>query len=277
MPIRTAVTAAISAAAIISCSVAAANASASASGGPVSPVACASLTQSVTGHNATQAIHAVAANMAHTCGFTVSGSFEGVGFGIDGWGLAATSSYAAEGGLHLVWNAQGVINDLYRSGGHEYLRLYEEAGSGMSAGQTTVTLRATWKAYGVTSNSVIKAAGSTKWIKLTAAQQKTVNSELGLPLTSAALGADIAKGSGRPWRLGGTKTVDGVRCVVLTDPVNNSGPDYLGENLYVNAATGLPVRIQYVSQDGQPVASIFGNWGRVITITPPPASKVVNG
>jgi hypothetical protein len=58
-------------------------------------------------------------------------------------------------------------------------------------------------------------------------------------------------------------------------PVNNSGPGYLGESLYVNTATGLPVEIAYVSQDSQSTTASFGHWGHVVAVNPPSAAKVV--
>jgi hypothetical protein len=269
MPIRTAAFALIAAAALASSSAVVASASS-----PGGATACAQLLRPIAGLNAAQAIRAVAANMTQTCGFTISGSFDGAGFDIDGWGLYGTSSYAATGGVHLVWDDQSVIFDFYRNGGSDYLRLYMAPGSGMPASQAATTLRAEWNGWGVTSNAVIKAAGTTRWVKLTAPQSRSFNSEVGVPLTSAALGADIAKGSGEPWKLGGTKTVDRERYAVLTDPVNNSGPGYLGQSLYVDSA-GQPFQIRYVSQDGQPVMASFGHWGEVPVVTLPPASKVV--
>jgi hypothetical protein len=271
MPIRIAAAALISAAAFVSGCGSVANAS-----GPGDAL-CASLTQSVNGWTAAQAIHIVAENMADTCGFTISGDFEGEAFGIDGWGLYGTSTYGPFGGVHLVWNNQGVILDVYRVSGHDYLRLYMESDSGASASQIASELRAEWNAFGITSNAVIKAVGTTKWVEFTAAQAKKVNTELGVPLTSGALGNAIAQGSGEPWKLGGTKTLNGVRCLVLTDPVNNSGPGYLGESLYVNESTGEPVEIRYVSQDSQQVTANFGNWNHVGVLTGPPAAKVVQG
>jgi hypothetical protein len=270
MRLRTAAVALISAAALASSgAVIAANASS-----PGSATACAMVTRPITNLPAAQAVRAVAANLDKTCGFTISGSFEGAGFGIDGWGLYGSSSYAASGAVHLVWDGQGVILDVYRVGGSDYLRLYMAPGAGTSGSQATATLRAEWNSWDVKSNAVIKAAGTTKWVKLTAAQTKMFNKDAGVPLSSAALGTAIAEGSQKPWKLGGTKTVNGVRCTVLTDPVNNSGPGYLGESLYVNPS-GLPVKITYVSQDSQSVVSVFGHWGGVATVAPP-ASKVIS-
>jgi hypothetical protein len=284
MPIRTAARALITAAAAPALATAALatavlvnavllNADAANASSPGSDTACAQVTRPITGMSAANAIHAVAANMASTCGFTISGSFEGIGFGIDGWGLQGTSSFAASGAVHLIWDDQSVITDFYRSAGHEYLRLYMAPDAGMPGSQATATLRAEWNSWGVNSNAVIKAAGTTKWVKLTAAQTRIFNTEVGFPLTSAALGVDIAKGSAEPWKLGGTKTVSGVRCTVLTDPANNSGPGYLGESLYVNPF-GQPVQIRYASQDSQSVVASFGHWDAIPTLTPP-ASKVI--
>jgi hypothetical protein len=274
MRLRTTAVALISAAALTtSCAVLAESGGAANASSPGSATVCAMATRPITNMSAAQAIRTVAANLDKTCGFTISGSFDGAGFGIDGWGLYGSSSYAASGGVHLVWDSQSVILDFYRVSSGEYLRLYMAPGAGMSGSQGTATLRAEWNSWDVKNNAVIKAAGTTKWVKLTAAQTKMFNTDVGVPLTSAALGTAIAEGSQKPWRLGGTKTVNGVRYTVLTDPVNNSGPGYLGESLYVNSS-GLPVKIQYVSQDNQSVVSAFGHWGGVATVAPS-ASKVI--
>jgi hypothetical protein len=275
MPSRTAALSLIAAAALAASGTLGTSSAAVANASGPGPFICAQLARIITGLSAARAISAVADGMDKTCGFTISGSFDGTGFGVDGWGLYGTSSYAATGGAHLVWNDQSVIIDFYRSAaGSEYLRLYMAPGSGMTGAQGAATLRAQWNGYGVTSDAAIKAAGSSKWIKLTAAQSKKFNANAGVPLTSAALGADIAKGSGKPWRLGGSKTVQGVRYTVLTDPVNNSGPGYLGENLYVNSFSE-PVQIKYVSQDTQSVVASFGHWGGVPAEILPAASKIV--
>ena len=257
--------AALIAAALISSSTVAANAS------PAGPVACASVTTSVAGLTAAQVIRAVTTAMPHACGFTVSGNFDGLGFDIDGWELDGTSTYGALGAAHIVWFDQGMVLDFYRAGGGEYLRIYED---GKPNAAPDLNVRAEWQAFGIAS-SVFKKAGSAKWIKLTAAQQKKINPEFDLPLTASALASAIAKGSGKPWKLGGTKTVNGVHCTVLTDPANNANGGYLGESLYVATATGLPVAIHYLSQDSQAVATSFGHWGKAGAVNPPPAAKVV--
>jgi hypothetical protein len=94
-------------------------------------------------------------------------------------------------------------------------------------------------------------------------------------LTAGALAADIAQGGQQPgtapaWQLGGTATVRGVRCTVLTDRA--SKPFSLTEYLYVDTATGLPLQVGYGTLG---VTSFFGNWGHVAAVTPPPASEVV--
>jgi hypothetical protein len=267
MPLRIAAVALFSAAALAASSGVAANAS------TAGTVSCASMTTSMAGLTAAQAIRTVTANMSHACGFTVSGNFDGLGFNIDGWELDGTSTYGALGAAHIVWFDQGMVLDFYRAGGGEYLRIYED---GKPNAAPDLNVRAEWQAFGI-SSPVFKKAGSAKWIKLTTAQQKKINPEFDLPLTASALASAIAQGSGKPWKLGGTKTVNGVRCTVLTDPANNSNGGYLGESLYVATATGLPVGIHYVSQDSQAVATSFGHWGKAGAVSPPPASKVVVG
>ena len=234
---------------------------------------CASASSGIAGLTAAQAIHAVAQYMPRACGFTVSGQFDGPGFDIDGWELDGTSTYGALGAAHVVWLNQGMVLDFYRAGGGEYLRIYEY---GKPNAAPDLNVRAEWQAFGI-STALVKKAGSAKWIKLTAAQQKKINPDLGVALTASALASDIAQGSGKPWKLGGTKIVNGVHCTVLIAPVNNSGPGFLGESLYVNTATGLPVGITYLSQDSQSVTASFGHWGHVAAVNPPPASKVVAG
>lgn len=272
MPLRT-VAVALVAAATLASSAAVANASATSGPSAASgPSICASLTRSVAGLTAAQAIHVVSSEMPQACGFTVSGQFDGPGFDIDGWELDGTSTYGALGGAHIVWYNQGMVLDYYRVGGGVYLRIYE---AGKPNAAPDINVKGEWQAFGI-SSALVKKAGSAKWIKLTAAEQKKLNPDLGVPVTAAALATGIAKGSGKPWRLGGTKVVRGVHCTVLVAPVNNSGPGFLGESLYVSTATGLPVGITYVSQDSQSITASFGHWGAA-TVTAPPAAKVVAG
>jgi hypothetical protein len=274
MPLRSAALALIAAAALAASSgVALSGGAANATSPGTTAIACASVPSDIAGLTAAQAIHAVAQSMPHGCGFTVSGQFDGPGFDIDGWELDGTSTYGALGAAHVVWLNQGMVLDFYRAGGGEYLRIYEY---GKPNAAPDINVRAEWQAFGI-SAALGKQAGSAKWIKLTAAQQKKINPDLGVPLTASALAGDIAQGSGKPWKLGGTKTVNGVHCTVLIAPVNNSGAGFLGESLYVSTATGLPVGINYVSQDNQPVSASFGHWGQVAAVNPPPASKVVAG
>jgi|GEM_PF-4341470 len=273
MPFRTAALA-LTAAAVLTCSaVAVANASTARAGSGIGPTVCAYPAHGVAGLTAAQAISRVASEMPHACGFTVSGQFDGPGFAIDGWELVGTSTYGALGAAHVVWVNQGVVLDFYRAGGGEFLRMYED---GKPNAVPDLDVKGTWQAFGI-SGALVSKAGSAKWIKLTAAQQKRINPEFYVPVTATALAGDIAKGSGKPWRLGGTKIVRGVRCTVLIAPVNNSGPGFLGESLYVATATGLPVGITYLSQDSQSVTASFGHWGTAGPVSPPPAAKIVAG
>lgn len=282
MPLRTAAVALIATAALASSAGAVANASASTAYRTSGRIAnqtgayqsCLSVTRSVAGLTAAQAIKVVASEMPHACGFTVSGDFDGPGFDIDGWELDGTSTYGALGGAHIVWFDQGMVLDFYRVGGARYLRLYED---GKPNAAPDLNVRTMWQAFGV-SRAVVKQAGSAKWIKLTAAEWKKTSRDLqGVPLTASALASAVAKGSGKPWQLGGSKTVRGVHCTVLVAPVNKSGPGFLGESLNVSTATGLPVGIKYVSQDSQSVTASFGHWGTAAAVTAPPAAKVVAG
>jgi hypothetical protein len=267
MPLRTAAVALVSAAALVASAGAATSANAGTS------TVCAYMSQSIAGLTAAQAIRTVTSEMPHACGFRVSGQFDGPGFNIDGWEIYGTATYGALGAAHIAWLNQGMVLDFYRAGGGEYLRIYED---GKPNAAPDLNVKAEWQAFGV-SSTLVKQAGSAKWIKLTSAQQKKINPGLYVPLTASVLAGDVAQGSGKPWKLGGTKTVDGVHCTVLIAPVNNSGPGFLGEALYVDTATGLPVGINYVSQDSQKVTATFGHWGTAGAVSPPPASKVVAG
>jgi hypothetical protein len=233
---------------------------------------CRPSTHGIAGLSAAQAIRTVTANIPKACGFTVSGIFEGAAFG-DSWQLTATSTYGALGTAHLDWVDQGTYVDFVNVGGTQYVRLN---------GGTLLNNDGFWPSFGVTRPAVMKAAGTTKWIRLSA---PATTAKVGWPLTASALATWVAQGSQRPtatpWQLDGTATVHGIRCTVLENkPL--PGPDnatLTPQWLYVDTATGLPVQIGYYYQTDhkQNVETFFGNWGHAPAITPPPAAKIVTG
>lgn len=116
---------AAAAAAIAACSVAATCAVGAIAHAAPAASGCKPHTTSIVGKTAAKAMKTVAANIPAACGFTVSGYFLGAGFGVDGIQLDGTTTYDSAGNVHLVYVDQGVVTDVYRLGGAEYLRLYE--------------------------------------------------------------------------------------------------------------------------------------------------------
>jgi hypothetical protein len=266
---RVSLGAVLAAATFASCATVAGAVTANASG---SGGGCRPSTHGVAGLTAAQAIRTVTANIPKACGFTVSGIFEGAAFG-DGWQLTATSAFGANGSVHLAWVDQGTYVDFYGVGGVDYVKL---------SGGTVLNNDGFWATFGVTSSAVMKAAGTTRWIRLSAPAK---TADVGWPLTATTLATWVAQGAQRPtatpWQLDGTATVHGIRCTVLENkPL--PGPDnamFTPQWLYVDTATGLPAQIGYYYQTNhkQHVQTSFGNWGHVAAITPPPAAEVVAG
>jgi hypothetical protein len=244
-----------------SCSVARADASVA---------GCRPATRGIVGMNAAQAIRTVTANIPQACGFTVSGVFAGVSFG-DGWAILGTGTFDGHGGVHYSHDFQGVIINFYRAGRAEYVKL--------SSGTENVS--SLWSGFGVTSKSVINAAGTRKWIRLPAPLKS--GTYLYAPLDAAGLAADVAQGAQRPaaapWHLDGTATVHGIRCTVLVNKATTADSPWGPEWLYVDTATGLPAQIGCYSQitRSEHVTSFFSNWGHAAAVTPPPASEIVAG
>jgi hypothetical protein len=240
-----------------------------------SAASCTPATRGIAGMSAAQAIKTVTANIPKACGFTISGIFNGAAFG-DGWQLTGASTYDARGGVHLSWVDQGVLIDFRQVGGAEFVKI--NAGPAPDDGGM-------WPGFGITSSAVIKAAGTTKWVRLPrpAAQGGLVYGVGGTPYTAAFLATEVARGSQRPsttpWRLAGTATVHGVACTVLVNKPLPGSVVLTTQWLYVATATGLPLQIGYYypTNHKQNVTSFFSNWGHAAVVTPPPASKVVAG
>jgi hypothetical protein len=235
--------------------------------------ACKPHTRSVVGQTAAQILRTLTANIPAACGFTVSGDLLGQVFGIDGVELWGVTTYDSAGHVHLVYINQGVVVNAYRIGSSEYLRLYESASPNAAP---DINVKGMWNAFGVTSNAVINAAGSTRWVKLTAAQQKKVSVDdgfvgIGNP---AALAAALVKGTGVTWKLAGFATIKGIRCTVLSD-ATDSNKLYPAEKLYLNTATGLPVTVRYAYQMAPQPTTNFGSWSRTAAVTTP--ARVVAG
>jgi hypothetical protein len=261
----------LAAAALGSCPVARADASVA---------GCKPATRGISGMNAAQAIKTVTANIPRACGFTISGVFQSGAF-FPEWPIFATSTYAANGAVHLVYGAYQTADiDFYNVGGAEYVKLSAAPGQNVSN---------LWPNFGITSKAVINAAGETKWVRLpapvrqgTASGKKSDPRDSGAALSAAALANEVSQGpepsAPRPWQLNGTAVVHGIRCTVLVSKPATNGP-FPPVWLYVDTATGLPLQIGYYypSTHSVHVTSFFGNWGHAPAVTAPPASKVVAG
>jgi hypothetical protein len=225
---------------------------------------CTPHTSSVASETAVQAIiKSVTANIAAACGFTISGTLLGDSFGPDGLALE-TASYDGHGNVHMIYLNQGVVENVYRIGGATYVRLYESAAPHAAPDIDVISM---WHAYGVTSKAVIKAAGSSKWIKLTAAQEKTFHAvdgfgNIGSP---ASLATALAAGSGGAWTLTGTATYHSISCTILAGAAKT--PDEPAQKLYIDTATGLPVAVKYLSGDN--LVANFRSWSHTTTVTAP--------
>jgi len=221
--------------------------------------------------SAAQIVRTMRANIPDACGFTVTGDLFGVDFGIDGMALVGPTTFDGRGQAHMVDVSQGVVLDFYRVGGADYVRLYEY--NAPTAAPDT-NLRALWSEIGVSSR-VVNKAGSTKWVRLTPAQQRGFNRSdmLGDLGTPSSLAAALADGTAAIWKLSGTKVVDGIKCAAITDPPKNE-QDF-AETIYVNDKTGLPVTVRYVFRRGVTLATGFGHWSSTSAVTRP--AKIVAG
>jgi hypothetical protein len=221
--------------------------------------------------SAAQIVRTMRASIPDACGFTVTGELLGADFGIDGVTLAGPTTFDSRGHAHVVYVSQGVVLDFYRMGGANYVRLYEyDAPTAVP----DLNLRALWSEFGVSSR-VVNKAGSTKWVRLTTAQQRAFNRSdmLGMLATPSSLAAALAEGTAATWKLSGTKVVDGIKCAAITDPAKNE-QDF-AETIYVNDKTGLPVTVRYVVQHGRTLAAGFGHWSSTSAVTRP--AQVVAG
>lgn len=221
--------------------------------------------------SAAQVVRTMRASIANACGFTVTGELLGADFGIDGVTLVGRTTFDGRGQAHVVYASQGVVLDFYRVGGAEYVRLYEYAAP---AAVPDLNLRVLWREFGVSSRVVTKA-GSTKWVKLTPAQQRAFSRSdmLGQLGTPSSLAAALADGTGATWKLSGTKVIDGIKCTAVTDPGKNE-LDF-AETIYVNDKTGLPVTVRYAVRHGRTLAAGFGHWSSTSAITRP--ARIVAG
>jgi hypothetical protein len=221
--------------------------------------------------SAAQIVRTMRASIPDACGFTVTGELMGADFGIDGVALAGPTTFDGRGNAHVLYVTQGTVLDFYRVGGADYVRLYEyDAPTAVP----DLNLRALWSEFGVSSR-VVNKAGSTKWVRLTPAQQRAFNRSdmLGSLGTPSSLAAALADGTTATWKLSGTKVVDGIKCTAITDPAKNE-QDFI-ETIYVNDKTGLPVTVRYAVRHGGTLATGFGHWSRTSAVTRP--AQVVAG
>lgn len=221
--------------------------------------------------SAAQIVRTMRASIPNACGFTVTGELLGADFGIDGVTLVGPTTFDGRGQAHVVYAAQGVVLNFYRMGGVDYVRLYEyDAPTAVP----DLNLRVLWREFGVSSR-VVNKAGSTKWVRLTPAQQRAFNRSdmLGMLGTPSSLAAALADGTGATWRLNGTKVIDGIKCAAITDPAKNE-QDFT-ETIYVNDKTGLPVTVRYAVRHGSTLATGFGHWSSTSAVTRP--AQVVAG
>jgi len=221
--------------------------------------------------SAAQIVRTMRANIPDACGFTVTGELLGADFGIDGVTLVGRTVFDSRGHAHVVYVSQGVVLDFYRVGGADYVRLYEYDAPTAVPDQN---LRALWSEFGVSSR-VVNKAGSTKWVRLTPAQQRAFNRSdmLGMLATPSSLAAGLADGTGASWKLSGTKVVDGIKCAAITDPAKNE--QHFAETIYVSYKTGLPVTVRCAFQHGRTLTTGFGHWSSTSAVTRP--AKIVAG
>ncbi|HEX6521725.1 MAG TPA: hypothetical protein VF070_17235 [Streptosporangiaceae bacterium] len=221
--------------------------------------------------SAAQIVRVMRASIPNACGFTVTGELLGADFGIDGVTLVGPTTFDGRGQAHVVYATQGIVLNFYRVGGADYVRLYEyDAPTAVP----DLNLRVLWSEFGV-SSGVVNKAGSTKWVRLTRAQQRAFNRSdmLGMLGTPSSLAAALADGTGATWKLSGTKVIGGIKCTAITDPAKNE-QDFT-ETIYVNDKTGLPVTVRYVVQHGSTLNARFGHWSSTSAVTRP--AQVVAG
>jgi len=127
----------------------------------------------------------------------------------------------------------------------------------------------------VLTNTQVAEAG-THYVKLTAAQLGAFESG-GLGgndalLTPDRLATDLTSYA-TDWKLSGTATVDGVRCVQISAP---SGQDSPATVISVDAATGQPLQIAYTASPGAtPTTLSFSSYGATAAVSLP--SGTVDG
>lgn len=215
--------------------------------------------------SAAQIVRTMRTSISNACGLTVTGELLGVDFGIDGVTLVGPTTFDSRGQAHVVYVTQGVVLNFYRVRGDDYVRLYEyDAPTAIP----DLNLRVLWSEFGVSSR-VVNKAGSTKWVRLTPAQQRAFNRSdmLGMLGTPSSLAAALADGTAATWKLSGPKVVDGIKCAAITDPAKNE-QDFT-ETIYVNDKTGLPVTVRYVVHHGRTLATGFGHWSTTSAVTRP--------
>ena len=248
-------------------------------GGPATAAAtteaavCVPQTANVASDTAAQLIQTVAAEIPKGCGFTLSGTLESPAEAADGAQLQGNATYDGSGTAHFALLDQGMVLDTYVTGGQTDLRLYEAASPNATPDGD---VKSFWQpAFSATSVSTI---GSTKWVELTSAQLTQLHlGQTGIEgfstLSSAsALAADLTNGAGEAWTLDGSKTVNGIPCILVNHAAK--GTTVPKTAIAIDKATGQPVQVSY-AQSTQVILATFSNWGTTPAITGPTA--VVDG
>ena len=234
---------------------------------------CVPQTANVASDTAAQLIQTVAAEIPKGCGFTLSGTLESPAEEADGAQLQGTATYDGSGGAHFALLDQGMVLDTYVTGGDTDLRLYEASAPNATP---DADVKSFWQpAFSAAS---VTSIGSTKWVKLSSAQLTQLHLGQGgiegfTSLSSAtALATDLTNGDGETWTLDGSKTVNGIPCLLVNHAAKGTTAPKTA--IAVDKATGQPIQVSY-SQSTQVILATFSNWGTTTTVAAPTA--VVDG
>jgi hypothetical protein len=237
--------------------------------------ACIPQTANIAQDTAAEIMQTVAAEIPKGCGFTLTGTLESPAEQNDGAQLQGNASYDGSGNTHFSLLDQGMVLDTYVSGGSTYLRLYE---ADAPKAVPDADVKSFWQP--AFSASSVATVGSAQWVQLTTAQLTELHlvpgpnglEGFGTLSSVTALAADLANGDGETWTLDGSKTVNGIPCVLLTHAANGSTTPKTA--IAVDKATGQLIQVSY-SQASSVVLATFSNWGTTPAVTVPTA--VIDG
>lgn len=233
---------------------------------------CIPQTANIAADTAAQIIQTVAAEIPKGCGFTLTGTLMSPAEQNDGAQLQGSATYDGSGDAHFALLDQGMVLDTYVTGTDTYLRVYE---SSAPTAAPDADVKTFWQpAFGAAS---VTTVGSAKWVKLTAAQRTAlhlVSGSAGLAgfgsLSSpTALAADLTDSGGETWTLDGSKTVNGVACVLLNHASKTSAMPKTA--IAVDKATGRLIQVSY-SQGSTVDLATFSNWGTGAAVAAPTAT-----